>query len=279
MARSGIQLAYPFEEKRLLKWKPPYIVQPKYDGERCRAIPIGEGRYMLLSSQENPIFSVPHIVEYLSSLGTDIELDGELYCHGMSFEQIHSIVSRTVNLHPDHGEVRFYVFDYISEEPQMVRSSYLPLIVPQKMNIPITRAPCYLRDSLEGIKRTYDLLLNEGYEGIIIRNAFAPYVRKRSTYMMKFKPKQKDTYLIIGWKEEIALDGTPKGRIGSIICSSQKGDEFAVGAGLDTHQKSLLWNIRDKITGCTATIHYQHLTNKKIPKGTFDIEIPELGIM
>jgi len=33
--RAGVQLCYPFEEKRLAKWEPPYIVQPKLDGERC----------------------------------------------------------------------------------------------------------------------------------------------------------------------------------------------------------------------------------------------------
>ena len=47
--------AYPFEEKRLAKWRPPFIVQPKYDGVRCRAVPIqqpgfGTG-YILLSSE------------------------------------------------------------------------------------------------------------------------------------------------------------------------------------------------------------------------------------
>ena len=36
--RTGIMLCYPFEEKRLNKWNPPYIIQPKLDGERCRAV-------------------------------------------------------------------------------------------------------------------------------------------------------------------------------------------------------------------------------------------------
>ena len=86
--RKGILLCYPFEEKRLAKWAPPYIVQPKYDGVRCRAIPIKDNNYLLLSSEENVYYSVPHINEELKSLNlnSDLELDGELYCHGMSFE-------------------------------------------------------------------------------------------------------------------------------------------------------------------------------------------------
>ena len=39
----GIMKASPFEEKRLTKWNPPYIIQPKYDGFRCRAIPLMTG--------------------------------------------------------------------------------------------------------------------------------------------------------------------------------------------------------------------------------------------
>ena len=52
--------AVPFEQKRLNKWEPPYILQPKYDGVRCRAVPVENG-YLLLSSEENVVFSVPHI--------------------------------------------------------------------------------------------------------------------------------------------------------------------------------------------------------------------------
>ncbi|MCK4307869.1 hypothetical protein KAW50_06570, partial [candidate division WOR-3 bacterium] len=200
MSRKGIQLAYPFEEKRLLKWKPPYIVQPKYDGERCRAIPIGEGKYMLLSSQENPFFSVPHIVEELSNLGIDKELDGELYCHGMNFEDVHSIVSRTANLHYNHKAIKFHVFDYVSEEPQGMRlHTLVPLLTWTGRTTHLVSTPYYICYSLEDIMRTYDLLLNKGYEGIVVRHLEAPYMRKRSIYMMKFKPKKEDIYEILGY--------------------------------------------------------------------------------
>ena len=66
--RAGIQLAYPFEEKRLAKWQPPYIVQPKFDGDRCSNTPLPSAP-LLLSSEENPFFSVPHINEQLTKDG------------------------------------------------------------------------------------------------------------------------------------------------------------------------------------------------------------------
>src|SRR5574343_213913 len=126
--RANIMLCYPFEEKRLNRWGVSHvIVQPKLDGERCRAI-ITNGQVQLLSSEMNEIFSVPHITEELSYIfkDTKIELDGELYCHGMDFPSIHSIVSRKENLHSDYSKIQFHIFDTIQDGMTMDRIMQLP---------------------------------------------------------------------------------------------------------------------------------------------------------
>ena len=100
--RQGIQLCYPFEEKRLEKWEPPYLVQPKLDGERCRAECWVETRddskldWFLKSSEQNIFNSVPHINKAIKDqrILRNMELDGELYLHGMNFSDIHSIQLR-----------------------------------------------------------------------------------------------------------------------------------------------------------------------------------------
>ena len=270
----GIMKAYPFEEKRLAKWTPPYIVQPKYDGVRCRAIPLsgphGEG-CILLSSEENVIHSVPHLNEIIAGLGLRAELDGELYCHGMSFEQILSITSRSVNLHPDYRRIQFHCFDIVNDQPQMKRSLIIENL--RGLSFHLVISPFWLCSDLDDLKQTYDKVISLGYEGIIVRNSMGPYETKRSLWVMKFKPKGSDTYRIIGWKEEVSINGTPKGRIGSIVLSSQAGDMFAVSAGLSDEKKAKLWEVREQLAGKDAIVHYQHLTDRKIPKGSFNIEI------
>lgn len=274
----GIMKAVPFEEKRLAKWSPPYICQPKYDGDRCRNVS-AQSASILLTSEENIFFSVPHINQQLTEGALyKIPLDGELYNHDIflvgGHELIHSICSRTVNLHPRHREMEFWIFDvkYLNMS-QMERVNFLGSLENLPLNIKV--APYWICNTLDEVKRVYDLLISKRYEGIIVRNLFNIYEEKRSTAMMKFKPKRKDTYNIIGWKEEISMEGIPKGRIGSLIMSSQTGDEFAVSAGLDFDEKAKLWEIRDQLAGKQAIIHYQHLTNKKIPKGTFNVEVIE----
>lgn len=275
---SGIMKAVAFEEKRLAKWAPPYIVQIKYDGDRCKGYPLPQGGYLTLTSEENPYFSIPHIQKSLADSGLDVILDGELYSHNLNLEGghelIHSIASRTVNLHPRHSELEYHIFDVENKMPQIERLIILEDI--KSLAIPYVKiAPFWVCESLDEIKKVYDKVVKQGYEGIIIRHLHNAYEKKRSTFVMKFKPKQKDQYKIIGWNEEISIHGIPKGRIGSLIMSSQSGDTFNVSAGLGGEEKARLWKIRDELHTFEAIVHYQHLTNKKIPKGTFNIEVLE----
>jgi len=272
--RNGIMLAYPFEEKRLNKWNPPYIVQPKLDGERCRALFTPSG-VILLSSEENVIFSVPHINEQLEGEWIEgTELDGELYLHDSTFEQIHSVVGRTVNLHPDYKKMQYHIFDLVDERPQFKRTIDLKYYHEQNDLKNVTYVPSYIAENFDEVISYYNELISLGYEGIIVRHVDAPYVRKRSIYMMKFKPKKQDTYKIIGWNEEVSKDGDPKGTLGSLVCVGSDGTEFAVGTGFTHVQRADLWAAREKLFGKEAVVSYQHITSgKKVPRFPVFVEV------
>ena len=263
--RSGVMLCYPFEEKRLAKWDPPYIVQPKLDGVRSRAVRLPDAGYVLFSSTEEVILSVPHITKALNELPFDKELDGELYIHGATFEQINSIVSRTVNLSPDHENVKFFIFDHVDEtKPQAERTNWL---YSQTFKRPLVRVPTFLENSLEGIMKKFNEFVALDYEGIIVRHALAPYKRARSTFVMKFKPKKDDWYKVVGYKEELDKHGSPKDRLGALICSGDDGTEFAVGSGLTDYHRQHYWENRDRLVGSLCHVQYQHVTpGKRVPR-------------
>jgi DNA ligase-1 len=272
----NIMKCYPFSTERLAKWNPPYIVQPKYDGDRCRAIPLQTGingdEYLLVSSEENIFFSVPHINAEFSRLKLNAELDGELYCHGMSHEQIHGIVSRTVNFHQDSRAIQFHLFDIINDQPQMKRQLIIENLRGLSPWIIVT--PFYMCESLDDVLRAYDKIIEQGYEGIIVRDVTAPYVRKRSTQVMKFKPKQEDEYEIVGSQEEIDIYGTPKNALGSLICKSNDGNLFNVGTGFTADRRRELWDIRGILPGMKAKVKYQHITTgNKVPRFPVFVEI------
>lgn len=269
----NIMKAYPFSEDRLAKWTPPYIVQPKYDGVRCRVIPLqtAEG-CLLLSSEENIIYSVPHLNAIFAGLQLKTELDGELYCHGMSFEQIVSITSRTVNLHPDYQKIQFHCFDIINQEPQMKRALIIENL--RGINPHIVVAPFWICQNLDDVMRTYDKLMGLGYEGVIVRHTQAPYELKRSLYVMKFKAKKEDNYGIVGVQEEISIDGRAKESLGALVCKSGDGNIFHVGTGFTADERKDLWERRESLIGKTAKIKYQHLTTgKQVPRFPVFVEI------
>jgi len=268
MSRKGIMLCYPFEQKRLAKWEPPYLVQPKLDGERCRAFAgyAPENKVVLLSSEENQIYSVPHIDRALRELNfcKQIESDGELYTHGLPFESIHSIVGRTKNLHPDYKRMEYHIFDMVSQNPQIERIAQLNKLAPLlKPDSPIKIVPTHVAESFDQVMEIYDLLIEDGYEGMIVRHLRAPYLRRRSIMLMKFKPKKSDIYKIVGWKEEVSINGVPKGRLGALTCKGDDGSVFSVGSGLNDEAREILWNKRDSLPGRFCKVQYQHITSGK----------------
>lgn len=258
--RKNIMLCYPFEEKRLAKWEPPYLVQPKLDGVRCRAVWNIDLGYQLLSSECHEICLVPHINIALNKLNTRVELDGELYIHGWSFEDIISVTSRTVNIHPESLCVHYYIFDTVDEtKGQLQRLITLRELQLRNPLIPVALS---IANTFDDVIRAYDTFVASGYEGIVVRHLLGLYTRKRSTRVMKFKPKKQDAYLITGFKEEVSIDGKAKGRLGALECISDEGTEsFNVGTGFNDDQRRELWKERESLVGKIAIVNYQHITS------------------
>jgi ATP-dependent DNA ligase len=260
--RTGVMLCYPFEEKRLEKWEPPYLVQPKLDGVRCRALKTENG-FLLLSSTEEVIFSVPHINDYLNSYIRSLpnELDGELYLHGWSFEDIYSVTSRTANLHPKHELIEYHAFDYVSEEAQIVRlANLIDTLDSHAQTAPLQSVRTRAVTTFDELMEYYHKLVADQYEGIIVRHYMAPYVKKRSTHMMKFKPKKRDAYKITGGTEEIDKHGNPKNSLGAFVCESTDGETFSIGSGLTHEQRKVCWDTLPDLIGMYCLVEYQHIT-------------------
>jgi ATP-dependent DNA ligase len=272
--RKNIQLCYPFETKRLESWGYPVLVQPKLDGERCRAlfnnVYPGVGGWKLLSSTEEIIISMQHISTelYKSNISPHLELDGELYLHGQPFEEIHSRVSRRVNPHPEADKIEYHIFDLCSNESdsQYERLYTLNKLKTQLKDDKVKIVKTILVHNFDHLWEIYNQFLSEGYEGMIVRHPGANYLRRRSIYVMKFKPKKDDYYTVVGVKEEVDKFGNPKGRLGALLCQDE-GQEvtFSVGSGLTDEDRRKYWGV--DLTGWLCHIQYQHITpGKGVPR-------------
>jgi hypothetical protein len=303
--RSGIMLCYPLEERRLRWWfegharsnspKTDFVIcQPKYDGWRTRLLynptykphtfPHGETvdpqDARLYTSTALELLSVPTLNQrlYYFLLGHGItwplELDGEAYCHGLNFGQIESILATETHIHPDHEMIGFHNFDLFSHQHQAGRIAQLidRIRVSEAENFYL-RAPIDVATTLEEIFYLYEKYTDQGYEGIIVRHPLGFMMRRRSTFVMKFKPKAQDVYRIIGWVQEKDKYGNLKPSIGSFIARDDMGESFTVGSGLNEQGKHLdrrrwyQWMMDHGYRGglCTlaglqVVVNYQHLT-------------------
>ena len=110
-------------------------------------------------------------------------------------------------------------------------------------------------------------LTDLGYEGIILRELSALYIRRRSTQVMKWKPKKADFYPVVGVLQERDKFGNLKPSVGALVCTSDEGTTFSVGSGLTAQQRREWWLSRAEIPGqFLAKVQYQNITPKGVPR-------------
>lgn len=279
--REGVMLAYPVDKKKLAKLPEVVIFQRKLNGERVR-LEWQDGKPKLFSSCGNEMPFFKRLKEELIDYGYyDHQFDGEMYCHGMSREDIHSICSRRVNQHPDENLLSFHIFDSLipglPQEERITRSQ-----------VPVSAEFLATVTSILAPKKHFldyaDQFIREGYEGVIIRHPRALYTPRKCNYMLKFKPTEKDVYHIVGWEEEEDIYGYPKGRLGSVMVRDDDGHIFSVGTGkaLDAAGRDYWWRPENlkRLMKCRAHVkHSAIMTVNGYPTCTslLEIEIEEVA--
>jgi DNA ligase-1 len=111
-----------------------------------------------------------------------------------------------------------------------------------------------------------------GFEGIMIKNLEAPYVCKRSTDWMKWKPTITVDLEVIGLEEGT---GRNKGRLGALVCNGvDDGKEITVnaGSGFSDAERDSLWADRNLIFGRTVEIMDDAITQNQ--DGTYSLRFP-----
>jgi ATP-dependent DNA ligase len=222
---------------------------------RARAVIDSKGKVTLLSSEETVLTKYPQIVSALEALHyANIEFDGELYRHGLDFNEIMQDTYKE--------SLEYHIFDIVLPgRPQYMRTIGLNALI---------------QDS-EAIKRVKAVEVSTLDE--VLRHHNALYERKRSTALMKFKPKKEDIYKIVGYQEEISITGSAKGSMGALILDSMLDcsgidTTFNVGTGFTRNQRIELWRIREELVGQYARVKYQHISSANhVPRFPVFIDI------
>ena len=112
----------------------------------------------------------------------------------------------------------------------------------------------------------------QGYEGIMIKDALAPYESKRSTNWMKWKPVITVDLEVVNVEEGT---GRNAGRLGALVCQGiDDGREIHVnvGSGLSDGDRDAFWADRDSLLGHTVEIKADAITQNQ--DGTYSLRFP-----
>lgn len=176
------------------------FVQPKLNGMRCMA------SSTWMKSRENlHISCLPHIQQALSRFPPEIVLDGELYCHGKTLQEVISLTKR-IEPHPDHYKITFFVFDLIDEgydystRLSILRELLGPESIPGSNHS--NHSMISLLETLDipssDLENHHNFYLRNGFEGTIIRKpAGFYYMNVRTNDVLKYKPTQRGNFQIM----------------------------------------------------------------------------------
>lgn len=228
----------------------PFFVQPKLDGMRATS---QNGK--LISRKNREIDTMKHIEYHLHY--TD-NFDGELYAHGLSFQENMKLIKKLTD---DSWQVGYHVYDIHGlDEPFSRRYMKLKELTKFKMNVNIV--PAYEVNSYEELIKYHTTFLKEGYEGTIIRLDKGGYeYNKRSDSLLKFKDFIDEAYEII--------DVVPSEKIpthGVVVCKMDNGSIFKCGMKVSHEVREYMLEFRNEFIGQTAEVRYFELTDDGIPR-------------
>ena len=247
----------------------PCWVQPKLDGVRMLARK--ENGVVTMWSRKGKVIDIPDKINaQLCLMLEDGQCtDGELYVHGWTFQRIISAVKKKRD---DTDLLEYHIYD--SPHSTLAFEDRVP-----KRGIQATEYPAYCKrwGKSENIKfaATYDvenqeefnvyegMMVQQGYEGMMVRNKNSAYKYKHRSYdLQKVKRFVDDEFEIIGGK-----DGS--GREAGLVvykCITSGGFEFDVRPRGTHEERAHVFNNLNDYIGKYLTVRYQELTDDGIPR-------------
>jgi ATP-dependent DNA ligase len=292
-------LAQKFELKSTTKKKKdivfPCAIQPKLDGLRCMAYLNPDNTVTLMTRVGKKFNHLDHIRDAVKHLlhgvkNGNVYLDGELYTDKIPFEEITGLCRRE-KIKPSDQEkltiIEYHIFDVYcidnKEYPFRERNKFIKsLFNKSKSKSPPSTYLKYVDtkncDKVELVKLFHDTYVQEGYEGIMLRNWDSAYaVKNRTRDLQKYKEFLDDEYKIVGYSEASGEDH------GTIIWKCQyknKHGESAIFSVRPRGSREKRTKFYDeccsnfsKYNGKLLTVRFQELSQDECPRFPVGIDI------
>lgn len=250
------------------KW--PVAVQPKFDGCRCLAVCNDDATISLLS-REGLEWSLPHLQAYLRGVMSPGQiLDGELYLHGRSLQQIISLAKNAEK--EERNGLQYRVYDMprtgMTDEEELQEARFAGLLrffqnLGSCANFVIA-VETDLAYYEEAIVAAHDRFVEQGYEGAIVRNFDGAYgFGGRSHDLLKVVRVERAEFKVVHCGE-----GRGKSAGKAIwFCQMPDSDAtFKVKPKCSQEEAASYWENRLGYIGKMLTVEFRTRTDAGIPK-------------
>ena len=273
------QLAHPWEKHKdkvdfVDSLRNGWLASPKLDGVRC--IISADG---CKSRNGEPFVAFPHILKALAPVFAKypgIKIDSEIYTHKLKgdFNKIISLVKKKTptpaELEESRVNLQCWVFDAVVDlaTPFWQRLELVRDAVVLANSDCVVAVPHQTVTSEAHLEHFLGFYLEQGYEGVMLNQASAPYFCKRTSSLLKYKNFSDEEFEIL---DIIEGDGNRSGMFGRAKLVTKAGNEFFSNArGNETFYKDLLVNKVDYI-GRKATVRFQNWTPGATPVPRFPV--------
>jgi DNA ligase-1 len=266
----------------------PLTVQAKLDGIRATVV---NGKLISRNGKPIPNAHVRACLERREFEG----LDGELISGDPRADDVFRVTTSAIMREDGEPQFTFFVFDcwniqntYVERHRAIERATNEGWTSPDRPQ-PVCLVPYVTVHNTEQLDKAEAVMLEQGYEGAILRVPDARYKFGRGTMTkldcVKLKRFIDFEAVVIGYAEEqhngneattnaygrtersTAKAGkTGKGRLGKLICRREDGVEFGVGTGFDANDRAELWAVRDTLPGRIAKIKSFPIGAKDAPR-------------
>lgn len=268
------------------KWAPgtrlayPVVTQPKLDGVRCLG-QVVNGSVELRTRNNKPIHHLNHIRQALLHLSQFLPpetiYDGELYAIDQPFNVIISIVKQEISPHPREEILSYFMFDLIlPQDPGFVQrydqltnayydyadAGYFTYDPEGNVADPLRVVESSIAESAEDLLSAHTDYVENGYEGLIIRQPNSIYSMTRTRNLLKYKQFIDEEVTIVDVRD---ATGTEAGAA-LLMVRDDRGNTLPVRFRGSFDQRRQWLQHPEDVIGQRATIRYQELTPDGVPR-------------
>jgi len=246
------------KEKKKVKY--PLNAQRKYDGMRCLTV-IEDGQpVQQLSRDGKVITTMQHIANELRDAFKgypDCILDGELYAHGLSFQENMRLIKKQ---RPESVNVKYHVYDVVLDRGFVERQLFL-VSLPLSRLFFTDRVGTFRVDNEEELNALHSQFLTEGYEGTMVRHGSDGYkLNGRSSSLLKKKDFDDVALPLL---DVVAGEQRPEWGVPVL---ELEGKRFQAGTKLSHEGRIDLLANKDKYIGKTTEIRYFGVSEDGVPR-------------